>query len=617
MPGSKTLAFFIPLALTPLISGGCKGDDPTPGTTLSCGAGTTAVNGECVPTGTTLECGTGTEQRGGVCVAIGSPPSCGAGTEEVGGTCVPTYPERRCGDGTVDPGDGTCISSVLEPGNHQNPIVQLQRLAGRNDHMHLDEVRYVASNNRLYVCSYDFAVVNVANPGNLSYLVQQLKVVWPDGQGFRERYPATGTRTGGCINLAVDGEYVYTTHRGNIDDPAYLGGWHLAPGSSASSLTATQLPLLAEPDTSYEGVDFGNGHLYVGLGVGGFAIYDHDRVANTFVRRGSLGELNHVLGLRVHGNTVYAADGLGGLVTIDVTDPDAPRLIGRVATVGQARDVRVDVRADRTTAYVAAAGAGLVVVDATDPANMSVIGMAGMPGSAQRLDHAGDRVFVAAWNDARVFDVSDPATPRFIGAARMTRQLPGTTAADQDGRPEVTSRVLGVAASSMNPDIMFAGNWHVPYSYRVHADRRAPFIYLPEEINVLDFGPNDVGGSSTVELVLRNEGTAPLNLFHAWASNEAFTVSPRQVTIAEQSSATLTLTYTARATTKENAILYLLSDDPAQPLRKGYMVGNQGGLGVGVPLPETVVALTDGGEWSSTSPENTGKVQLLAYFATF
>jgi hypothetical protein len=79
----------------------------------------------------------------------------------------------------------------------------------------------------------------------------------------------------------------------------------------------------------------------------------------------------------------------------------------------------------------------------------------------------------------------------------------------------------------------------------------------------------------------------------------------------------VTVTFTAPSTDKTNAILYFLSDDPNQPLRKGYLVGNQGGLGVGVPLPETTVALTDGGEWSSTSPENTGKVQMLAYFATF
>ena len=514
--------------------------------------------------------------------------------------------------------DGQCVPSNLEPGEFESPVVLLQQLAGQNDHMHLDEVRFEASNERLYVCSYDFAVVNASTPGNLRYIAQRLKVTWPDGQGFRTRYPATGTRTGGCINLAVDGEYVYTTHRGNIDDPSYLGGWRLAPGATPGSVIPTQIPLFAEPGVSYEGVDVGNGHIYVGLGVGGFAVFDHDRDTNTFTRRGSLTSLNHVLGLRVAGNIVYAADGLGGLVTIDVTDPDAPTLISRlVIPGGQARDVRVDVRTDRTTVYLAAAAAGLVAVDATNPASMRILGSVTMPGNATRLDYAGDRVFVAAWNDARVYDVSDPTAPRFIGAARMTRRLPSTTAPDQDGRPEVTSRVLGIAASSLDPSIMFAGNWHVPYQYRIHPSRQAPFIYLPEEVNLLDFGPTEVGESNSRTLLIANEGTAPITLYRVWSSNPAFAVTPRQLRIPPQSTGTLTLTYTATLPGKENAILNMLSDDPAQPVRKAYMVGNQGGLGVGVPLPETTVALTDGGEWSSTAAEHQGKVQMLGYFATF
>lgn len=539
---------------------------------------------------------------------------CGPGTTNVGGQCIADTtdpgPTVECGPDTAEV-DGQCVSTTLQPGMFESPMVLLQRLAGINDHMHLDEVRHVG--NRLYVCSYDFAVVNTTNAGNMRYLLEKTKVVWPDGQGFRARYPATGTRTGGCINLAVDGDHVYTTHRGNIDDPAYLGGWKL----STTGTSATQLPLVAEPGTSYEGIDVGNGHIYVGLGVDGFAVYDHDKTSNVWTRRGTLGGLNHVLGLRVVDNIVYAADGLGGLVTIDVTNPDAPALISRVAFQGQARDVRVDKRADRTTVYVAAAAAGLVVVDATDPANMSVIGQATMPGSAQRLDYAGDRVYVAAWNDARVFDVSTPASPKFIGAARMTRQLPGTTGPTEDGRPEVTSRVLGIAASQTNPDLVFVGNWHVPYQYRIHVERQAPFVFLPEEVNLLDFGPTEAGKTSERKMLVRNEGTAPLTLYNMWSSNPKFTIAPRQVRIPPGGNSTLTFTFASTSSDKENAIVYFGSDDPTQPVRKAYLTANLGGLGIGVPLPETIVALTDGGEWSSTAAEHQGKVQMLGYFATF
>jgi hypothetical protein len=237
-----------------------------------------------------------------------------------------------------------------------------------------------------------------------------------------------------------------------------------------------------------------------------------------------------------------------------------------------------------------------------------VIGRAATPGSAIRVDVSGGRAFVAAWNDARVYDVSNPAAPRFIASARMTRDI-GTA---DDGRPEVTSRTLGVAA---NGDVMFAGNWHVIHSYRLFADRKAPSLVLPEEINLIDFGPVERGQRTTVPLVATNQGTAPLTVSAVSTTNPAFTVSPNRAIVQPGESATLSLTYRASNEEKTTAFLEITSDDPENPRRRGYLVANQPGLGVGRPLPETTVTLLDGGQWSST--EAKGHVTLLAYFATF
>ena len=37
------------------------------------------------------------------------------------------------------------------------------------------------------------------------------------------------------------------------------------------------------------------------------------------------------------------------------------------------------------------------------------------------------------------------------------------------------------------------GNWYVPYVYQVHSERNAPYMYLPEEVNSIDFGPVGAG----------------------------------------------------------------------------------------------------------------------------
>jgi hypothetical protein len=333
-------------------------------------------------------------------------------------------------------------------------------------------------------------------------------------------------------------------------------------------------------------------------------VYSRD-ASNNFVRVGTATGFSNAWGVSARGNTVFVTDGPGGLVTVDVTDPANPTVLGRVVTGGHASGVVVS----GDIAYVAAGSAGLVVVDISDLANPAVIGSAQMPGSAIRVDYSDGHVFVAAWNDARVYDVSVPAAPRFIGAVRLTHD--DDDVLDPD-RPAPTSRILGIAARG---DEVFIGNWHVLYSYKLYGDRLAPSIRLPEAALMLDFGPVEIGQSKTLPLEITNQGTAPLTLLNNWVSGTAFTVTPQQVRIAPGDTAMLSLTYTATTTELEKGYLQILSDDPQAPLRQAYLVGNQPGLGVGMPLPETTAVLLDGSSWSSSQTQ--GKVVLLAYFATF
>jgi hypothetical protein len=182
----------------------------------------------------------------------------------------------------------------------------------------------------------------------------------------------------------------------------------------------------------------------------------------------------------------------------------------------------------------------------------------------------------------------------------------------EDGRPPVTSRTLGIAAHG---DVMLVGNWHVIYSYRVFPERRAPGLLLPEEINLVDFGPTAAGAITTVPVKVTNQGTAPLTVFNVATDNPRFTVTPTEARIEPGEATTLSVTYKAASAEKDSALLLIRSDDPDNAVRAGYLVGNQSGLGVGKPLPDTTVNLVDGGQWSSS--EAKGKVTLLAYFATF
>jgi len=481
---------------------------------------------------------------------------------------------------------------------YASPLVRLQKLGDDSTHLHTDEVRHRASDQKLFHCSYTFGVIDARNPEAMVYLAENLRHTIPGD-----------TRRPGCIHLAWDGDVVYTVHRGNIDNPTFLSGWDLRPDpANPQKLNPLQLPVLQEPGVSYEGIDTANGHIYVALRSKGLGIYKRD-AAKGFVRVGTSTDLNNAWGVRVRGTTAFVSDGLAGLAILDVADPARPKLVGRVRTGGQARGLALDGR----TAYVAAGSAGLVIVDISTLAAPHVIARAETPGSAIRVDYSAGRVYVAAWNDARVYDVAVPAKPRFIGAVRSTKDLGADAGGAKDARPPVTSRTLGVAARG---DVMFVGNWHQVYSYRVVPGRVAPSLSLPEEISLIDFGPVAQGSSATVPLTVTNQGTAPLTVTGASTDKPQFTVTPSQARILPGKTATLTLKYTASTTEKETSLLHITSDDPVEPSRVGYLVGNQPGLGVGRKLPETTINLVDGGQWAS-SKEMPGQVTLLAYFATF
>lgn len=111
-----------------------------------------------------------------------------------------------------------------------------------------------------------------------------------------------------------------------------------------------------------------------------------------------------------------------------------------------------------------------------------------------------------------------------------------------------------------------------------------------------------------------NQGTEPLTLIHNTVVGP-FSVQPRQLRIPPGETGEVYVTFKPTSTASQHGYLKILSDDPAEPLRTAYLVGNLPGLAVGQALPETYATLTDGTEWYSS--QTAGKVLMLSYFATF
>jgi hypothetical protein len=526
------------------------------------------------------------------------------------GGCGDDLPQ--CGPGTELGQDAHCHpTESLDPGNFSSPLVLLQRLQGEEDHMHISQVRYRESDERLFYCSYTFGMIDASDPQDMSYLVQ----------GLRHETPSGSPRVPGCLHFMWDDDdpdLVFTSHRGNIDFATFLSGWDLGSAEVDGDVefTPVQLPALQEPGESYGGLDVENGLVYVALHENGLGIYDYD-TTNGFTRVAAATGFENAWTVAVRGTTAYVADGTGGLAVADVSDPADVQILGRAVLGGTAQDIVLE----GGLAYVAAGSAGMVIVDVSDPAAPAVVSSVPTYGNAVAVAASAGRAYVADWNDIRVLDVADPAEPVQIAATRITINLDyevctGTdddeVCTPDDSRPDATARNLAVAA---HDDVLFAGNWWVPSAFRVHADRLAPYLVLPEDVSLLDFGPTPMGETSTIELPVSNQGTAPLTLYDNWVDSTAFTVTPAELRIEPGQTGTLTLAYTPMASGKETGLLYLRSDDPQQPVRQAFLVGNQPGLGVGQPLPDFDLTLVDGSPFSSSALE--GKVALLAYFATF
>jgi hypothetical protein len=112
-------------------------------------------------------------------------------------------------------------------------------------------------------------------------------------------------------------------------------------------------------------------------------------------------------GVAVANGVAYVADGSAGLVTVDVSTPSAPVVLGTIPTPHYARSVAVS----GTTAFVGEVVRGLNTYDVSDPTNPALAGGVDLPTDANAVSIAGGFAYVAnAAAGLRVVDVTPPTS---------------------------------------------------------------------------------------------------------------------------------------------------------------------------------------------------------------
>ena len=389
-----------------------------------------------------------------------------------------------------------------------------------------------------------------------------------------------------CQHLAIDGDRVYFTSRGDmVQKTPFITGYDL------STTPPTEILNYTLKGATFEGIAASGGKLFVAMHGRGLAIMEPSK--DTLVELSVLGGFRSAWSVAVEGRHAYVADATGSLTVVDISNPRQPRQLGRVQTGGSAQSVVVS----KKHAFVAAGAAGLIAVDISVPTAPTIVSQTKTNGSALQVTVNSGRAYVANWRDARIYDVRDPKRPQLMAAEVLKTKEP-------------SSRVLGMSGLG---DRVFVGEWTGLYTYQLHPKRMAP--HLSASRGRLDFDRTQVGKKSSRSLHIKNEGTAALIISSLQTSGDGFAVLDGSHSVEPGRALSIDVSFQPSSSAQATGELVVQSNDPDEQEARFALIGNQTGLAVGDVAPDVSLALVDGGQWRLS--EQRGKVVVLAYFATF
>ncbi|GEM_PF-1073947 len=475
---------------------------------------------------------------------------------------------------------------------HGDPVEVLDTYGGPT-FSELNEVAYV--DGLVFFCSgvLGMNVYDASDPEDLTY---RSRIGFSQGS---LTYPR-------CQHVVVDpaDRRTYVSNRANSIQPqSWIGTADLSNVERPDEIGMLLL------DESPEGMAVHGDLLLVAAHEAGLIVFRRD--GGDLIERGRVATEN-AWGVAALGDTAWVADGAGGLVTVDISDPDDPRVAHTLPLDGAAKHVALpppdvaaalDARGLPPLLAVAAGTAGVAVVDRSGPA---VLLAADTPGAGTAVawtvatDPGGTprpAVVLADWADVRVFEVGDD----LVQVAR--EPLPIGPANRRE------SRTMGIAAAG---DVFFSGNWTELVSYRWFPDRLAPDLEVSHNPVLLPQTP--AGTSSSFPLRLTNSGTTDLTFRGTTAALDELSVDA-PATLGPGETAVATVGFESLTDAGVSTTLSLLTDDPDQPELIVQVEANRPGIGIGEPADASVFDDIDGA--SIVLADLRGSVVLLAYFATF
>lgn len=320
---------------------------------------------------------------------------------------------------------------------------------------------------------------------------------------------------------------------------------------------------------------------------------------------------------------------MGDLHTIDIADRADPQLVHTTSGLGHAwKIIHVG-----DLAYVADAQIGLVTVDMSVPTAPVVLGANPAAIGAQDVWYDDGFIYLAIGvPGVAIFDTVDPTAPALVSTLSTGPSVVGVSvdegvawAANQEGIVAIDvsdpHNPLQIATKD-TPDWamnayafghkVYVADWDYIHTYEIH-----PLLLAPE----MDPSPEDLyfwEGSGARTMTITNRGGAPLEIAGLEVSDPRFHVAVDRLTLPPTEKLTVKLDF-ADDGAPVDATLCVATNDPDQPVQQIRLHDTSefdSGSKVGQPAPDFILPDIHGEAWYQLS-DYFGLPIYLCFFSTW
>jgi len=276
---------------------------------------------------------------------------------------------------------------------------------------HIEIMDLALQGDYAYACTMIFGlqIYNIKNP----------KAPKQAGE-FNFSPPYGHFRHPGCQHVSVDGHYAYIS--------SHVTSFQPKPFVAVVDIKNPRKPKIvdyySDKFMNPQGLVARGGWVYVAALQKGLHIF---RMEGKRLRlQAKLGGFQNAWGVSLWKDIALLADGSGGVQMIDIRNPKRPIRLAKIATTGFARSLHVvsfsgkaKGKPSKTYAYVALGHQGFDILDITHPDHPKHLHNEPTQYTVVQVKEAKGFLFVAGWNDLRVFSLKKPKQPMLLARRRL------------------------------------------------------------------------------------------------------------------------------------------------------------------------------------------------------